>query len=360
MTQPVPGILTPSMRLDKYLLVRLIGRGAFGEVWFAHDMTEQRDRAVKLVPMTPGESEEERLREARIGVQLEHKNLVRVHEAHIVGETNFRFVAHAMTYHPEGSVEVLANPAGYLPLPIALRIGEEILKGLEYLHTRNVLHNDIKPGNILLNSRRRAMLSDYGISGVSSNGAPVVAPNTYVAHRAPEVAATGNISKRSDIFQVGMTLARLLIHLDYLAAIRMRIGEALYEQNIAAGKLLTSKDFGSHIPTAVKNIVLKAVDPDPAKRFSSAVDMRNALERLDYPGHWTVDETGKEVGKCAKYVYSHSTESGTGRKFNVACKKCSIVSGNAQHVRKYCGRSLTKGQADKLVAKFKQFVVTGK
>ena len=360
MTQPVPSILAPNMRLYKYLLVRLIGRGAFGDVWLAHDLTVQQEYAVKLLRVQPGESEEERLREARIGIQLEHKNLVRVHQADIVGEAGYRFVALAMDYHPEGSVEKLANSAGYLPLPAALKTGEEILKGLGHLHARNVLHNDIKPGNILQGPQRRAMLSDYGISGVSSNGAPVVAPNTYLTHRAPEVAATGNISERSDIFQVGMTLARLLIHLDYLRAIRMLIGDAQYQQNIAAGKLLTKKDFGSHIPTAIRNVVLKAVDPDPTKRFSSAVDMRSALERLNYPGYWTVDEAGNEVGKCEKYVYSYSIESGTGRKFNVACRRRNIVSGNVQHVRKYCGRNLTKGQADKFIANFKRFVVMGK
>lgn len=360
MTQPVPGILTPNMRLYKYLLIRLIGRGAFGDVWFAHDLTVRREYAVKLLRVPLGESEEERLREARIGIQLEHKNLVHVHHADIVGEAGQRFVALAMDYCQEGSVETLANPAGYLPLPNALRIGEEILRGLGHLHARGILHNDIKPGNILLGPQRRAMLSDYGISGLSSNGAPVAAPNKYIAHCAPEVAATGNISERSDIFQVGMTLARLLIHLNYLRAIRLRIGEAQYEQNIAAGKLLTNKDFGSHIPTAVRNVVLKAIDPDPTQRFSCAVDMRNALERLDYPGHWTVDEAGNEVGKCKKYVYAYSIESGTGRKFNVACRKRNVASGNVQHVRKYCGRNLTKGQADKFITNFKRFVVTGK
>ena len=91
--------------------------------------------------------------------------------------------------------------------------------------------------NILLGPQQQAMLSDYGITGVSSNGAPVAAPNAYVLHRAPEVVATGNIGVGSDIFQVGMTLARLLIHLDHLGAVWSRIGPMQFEQDIAAGKL---------------------------------------------------------------------------------------------------------------------------
>ncbi|MCC0067727.1 MAG: hypothetical protein H6896_12165 [Rhodovulum sp.] len=218
----------------------------------------------------------------------------------------------------------------------------------------------MKPGNILLGSQQQAMLSDYGITGVSSNGAPVAAPNAYVLHRAPEVLATGNIGVSSDIFQVGMTLARLLIHLDHLRAVRASIGPAQYEQDIASGKLLQAKDFGCHIPAAVRRVILKAVHPDPAKRYTSALEMRRALEKLDYPGHWTVDAAGNEVGKCGTYEFSHSVSPVAGGMFDVTCSKRNVVSGNTQRVTQFCRRGLTQKQAEKVVAGFKQFVVTGK
>ena len=136
---------------------------------------------------------DERLREAQIGNRVEHNNLVYVHQADVVPVAGDHAVILAMDYQPNGSVETLANPAGYLPLPGVLRIARDILQGLEYLHARSFFHNDIKPGNILLGPQQQAMLSDYGITGVSANGAPVAAPNAYLLHRAPEVVATGNI-----------------------------------------------------------------------------------------------------------------------------------------------------------------------
>ena len=194
----------------------------------------------------------------------------------------------------------------------------------------------------------------------NTHGAPVAAPNAYVLHRAPEVLATGNIGVSSDIFQVGMTLARLLIHLDHLRAVRASIGSVQYEQDIASGKLLQAKDFGCHIPAAVRRVILKAVHPDPTQRYASALEMRRALEKLDYPGHWTVDAGGNEVGKCGTYEFSHSAAPVGGGKFDVTCTKRNLVSGNTQRVAQFCKRGLTQKQAEKVVAGFKQFVVTGK
>lgn len=350
--------LTPGMMLYKYRLVSKIGAGSFGEVWLAHDLAVQREYAIKI--LQPGVSVDERLREAQIGNRLEHNNLVYVHQADVVPVSGEHAVILAMDYLPNGSVESLANPAGYLPLPAVLRIARDILQGLEYLHARSFYHNDIKPGNILLGPQQRAMLSDYGITGVSSNGAPVAAPNAYVLHRAPEVLATGNIGVSSDIFQVGMTLARLLIHLDHLRSVRANIGAMQYDQDIASGKLLQAKDFGCHIPAAVRRVILKAVHPDLHQRYASALEMRRALEKLDYPGHWTVNAAGNEVGKYGSYEFSYSVSPVAGGKFEVTCSKRNIASGNSQRATKFCKRGLTHEQARKVVVDFKQFVVTGK
>lgn len=151
MNQLVSATLTPGMTLYKYQLSSKIGAGSFGEVWLAHDLAVRREYAVKI--LQPGVSVDERLREAQIGNRLEHNNLVYIHQADVVPVSEEHAVILAMDYLPDGSVENLANPAGYLPLPTVLRIARDILQGLEYLHARSFYHNDIKPGNILLKIR---------------------------------------------------------------------------------------------------------------------------------------------------------------------------------------------------------------
>lgn len=358
MNQLVAVALTPGMRLYKYQLIHKIGAGSFGEVWLARDLAVQRDYAVKI--LQPGISVDARLHEAQIGNQLEHNNLVYVHQADVIPLGADHAVILAMDYMPHGSVETLANSAGYLPLPDVLRIARDILQGLQYLHSRSFYHNDIKPGNILLGPQHQAMLSDYGITGVSVNGAPVAAPAVYVLHRAPEVQATGNIGVSSDIFQVGMTIARLLIHLDHLRSLHAQIGSAQFDLAVASGKLLQAKDFGCHIPAAVRRVVLKAVHPDPAQRYASALEMRRALERLDYPGHWTVNSSGSEIGRCGDYEFIFSATPILPGKFDVECSKRKLSSGHSQRITRFCERSVTRKRAESLVTQFKQFVVTGK
>ncbi|ARJ65663.1 hypothetical protein WV31_08345 [Magnetospirillum sp. ME-1] len=359
MTQLVPVAFAAGMRLYKYQLTSMIGQGSFGEVWLAQELALQREYAVKI--LKPGLSVDTRLREAQIGNRLEHNNLVYVHQADVVPVVGDHFaVILAMDYLPNGSVETLANPAGYLPLPTVIRIARDILQGLEYLHARNFFHNDIKPGNILLGRQQQAMLSDYGITGVSVNGAPVPAPNSYLLHRAPEVVTTGNIGVSSDLFQVGMTLARLLLGLNVLDSIKASIGAPQYEQDIAAGKLLTQKNFPSHIPAPVRRLVLKAVHPDPTQRFSSALEMRRSIEKLSYPGYWTVDPAGNEIGKCGVYEYSYSIAPISAGHVDINCTRLNATSGRSQRVTSFCKKGLPQRQAEKAISDFKQFVVTGK
>jgi eukaryotic-like serine/threonine-protein kinase len=358
MSQVAPLTFAPNMQLYKYQLISRIGNGSFGEVWLAKDLALNREYAVKI--LKPGISVDERLREAQIGNRLKHDNLVYVHQADVLSLAGDHAVVLAMDYQPKGSVESLANPAGYLPLPCVLRVARDILQALEYLHARSLFHNDIKPGNILLGQQQQAMLSDYGIAGISTNGAPVAAPNSYLLHRAPEVVATGFIGVSSDLFQVGMTLARLLIGLNHLRAIRASIGAAQYERQIAMGKLLMQKDFPSHIPATVRRVILKAVHPDPAGRFSSALEMRRAIEKLNYPGYWTVDPGGNEIGMCGAYVYFHAIAPVAAKKFNVTCSRRNASSGRTQRVTQFCKKGLSQKQAERAISDFKQFVVNGK
>ena len=357
MNQIVPATPSPPIWLYKYQMIRKIGQGVFGEVWLARDATLQREFAVKV--LNPGLSVDLRLREAQIGNRLSHNNLVHIHHADVANANGVEVVILAMDYLPNGSIETLANPSGYLPLPDIIRIAKDILQGLDHLHAKNFFHNDIKPGNILLGPQRQAMLSDYGITGVSSNGAPVAAPNFYRPHRAPEVTSTGNVGVSSDIFQVGMTLARLALGLNHLNAILASKGPLQYDQEIAAGKLITSGDFPSHIPGALRRIILKAVHSDPAQRFSSALEMRRTLERLDFPGYWTVDAAGNEIGISGGWQFSYSKTAASAGTFDVVCTGTKAASGKCQRVMQFCQKGLSAKAATKLVDDFKRFVVEG-
>lgn len=357
MSSAPPLSFVTGQQLYKYQLLTPIGSGSFGEVWLARDATLSREFAVKI--LRPNMTVDARLREAQIGNRLTHNNLVRVHQADVVLHGGAEIVMLAMDYHPEGSVEKLANPAGFVPMTTVLRIGRDILQGLDHLHSKSFFHNDIKPGNILLGDQGQAMLSDYGITGVSSGGAPAPAPDAYLLHRAPEVRTSGNVDVASDLFQVGMTLTRLLIGLTNLSGILAKVGQQEYDDLIVAAKLITASDFPSHIPPALRRVILKSIRPDPATRFATALDMRRELEKLHFPGCWTVDATGQEVGADGTYSYTFNKAPRAKDTFDVICMKTNLKSSKAQRVTKFCGSGLNEKQADKLISGFKIAVVTG-
>ena len=244
---PTPAYV-PGAQIYKYNLISQLGQGQFGQVWLANDLALQRQYAVKI--LNPGVPVDKRLREAQIGHTLSHNNLVRVHQADVQQHGGDYIVIIAMDYLPDGSVTGLANPAYFLPLPEVLRIAKDILQGLEYLHTNSFYHNDIKPENILIGPANQAMLTDYGIVGVSSGGQPVAAPGAYRLHMAPEVVTGGNINIQTDIYQTGLTLFRLACGVSHLRTKLCVLGWNNYCQSASDGKLVTLSDFPPISPHA--------------------------------------------------------------------------------------------------------------
>ncbi len=279
---PIPALL-PGTPVYKYVLKHRIGSGNFGEVWLATDNAVGHDYAIKI--LRPGTPVNQRLREAYIGHRLAHNNLVRVHQADVVNIGGNEFVIIAMDYQPEGSITKLANPSGYIPLPEVIRIGIDILRGLEYLHGENFFHNDIKPENVLIGSSRQGMLGDYGIVGISADGSSVPPPSVYRIHCAPEIVSGVGINAQTDVFQAGMTLFRMLVGLGSLRDKFNKLGEAKYYQAICGATLVTASDFPPYVPNRLRRIVVKALNPNVAERYVSALEMRRDLEKLNYPGY---------------------------------------------------------------------------
>lgn len=340
---------------NKYEPVQRVGGGSFGVVWLAKDHALKHTFAIKI--LNPGVTVVDQLREAQIGHTFTHNNLVKVHQADVL--TDGRVII-AMDYFPYGSIATLANPANFLPLPQGVRAIIDVLQGLEHLHASNFFHNDIKPENILRGLQDQAKLGDYGIVGVSADGTPVAAPASYVLHSAPETVANNSIESRTDIFQTGLTLFRLVVGLGVLRAKFTAMGKANYESALAEGKLITGTDFPSHVPRPVIRIVKRAIHPDPSCRFQSALEMRRALEKLSIAGHWTVDSSGQLIGVDGRNTYRFELTNAAGSNASLAAFKKNKTSGRETRVSHFTKSCLTNAEAKRRLASFVRAVVDGK
>lgn len=349
--------LLPGTQLYKYKLRKRIGRGSFGEVWLAYDQAVNHEYAIKILEART--TLIERLREARIGHQLDHPNVVRVHQADVTRLGQQEYVVLAMDYVADGPITNLANSSGYLALPNVIRLARDILRGLEYLHTNDLIHNDIKPENVLIGPQGQGMLTDYGIVGLAQEGVPIPTSVFYKIHAAPEVVSENLISAQSDIYQVGLTLFRLLVGVDVLRRKFYELGEQDYYKAAENSRLFKTADFPAYVPSRLLRIVKQAAHPSVDARYSTALQMRRELEKLSYPGHWTVDHRGEFVGHNGAFTYRFEVRSSRAGRFDVVAFKRNLKTGRETRCLKYCHSNITNSTSRKKIERFVKDVVEG-
>ncbi len=153
-------------QMGNYRLLRLVGRGAFADVYLGEHIYLQTQAAIKVLHIQMGSNEvADFRREAKIIAHLLHPHIIRVLDFGVEGNTPFL----VMDYAPHGTLR-RAYPRGtHLPLPTIISYTSQIAQALQYAHDRGVIHRDVKPENMLLNANKEILLSDFGIPAVEQS-----------------------------------------------------------------------------------------------------------------------------------------------------------------------------------------------
>jgi len=350
--------LQPGDIIYKYRLIREINSGNFGQVWLAKDNSIDRNVAVKVLDASMT-SINDRLKEAQIGNQLEHSNLVKVHYADVVSHNGEEIVVIVMDYFKNGSVIRKFNNRGFIQIPEAIKYLIDVLRGLEYLHEKDFFHGDIKPKNILVGLAGEGILTDYGISCSAPDLIPVPFKSAYTLHIAPETLLQRQISVKTDIYQMGMTAFRLLNGNESIAQIFEKVGKDQYFDLVRTGKLIKPENYLSFIPRNLRAIINKAIHVNPLKRFQTALEMRRAFEHLKYHGYWTSDSKGNFEGINGKYIYHTQIIQTKVGMFDFLVFKKNSLNGRETNAQKFCHKNLSENQLEKISKDFMQRVVTG-
>ena len=196
---------------NRYRLVRKLGRGSFGEVWAAHDDVADVDVAVKVYVALDDNGIEEFREEFRNVSTLIHTNILRPEHYDVYGSRPFLVMPLC-----RGSVE---GQAGGMSEPELWHFIRDVSSGLAYLHRHEILHRDIKPDNILINSDGDYVISDFGISTrmrstmrrSSMRQNKDVDTSGTIAYMAPEMfTRSPSAVKATDIWALGATLYELM------------------------------------------------------------------------------------------------------------------------------------------------------
>ena len=283
----------PKRRLGRYELESLLGRGAFGEVWKAFDTTLHRRVALKLLrsqaEVTPGDEEKARdarlrfEREARTLVHFQHPGIVRVYE---FGEIDGRLYLASELIEGLNLQTLLkrmrADEQSLTPKQAAQICGQ-VAEALHAAHQAGIVHRDLKPANILMDTSGLPHVADFGLA---KRDAPaeysLTQDNTMLGtpeYMSPEQWRDSHkVGPASDIYSLGVILYGLLTGrvpfpctTDKWILLRDLV---LKEEPIAPRRLSLA------IPIGLESICLKCLEKDPARRFATAADLCQELNRF--------------------------------------------------------------------------------
>ena len=258
----------------RYKIKDMIGGGGMANVYLAHDMILDRDVAVKMLRLDFANDEEfiRRFhREAQSATSLAHPNIVSIYD---VGEEDGLYYI-VMEYVDGQTLKQYIQQHAPVPVEEALDIMKQLTSAISNAHHNHIVHRDIKPHNILIDSSGTVKITDFGIA-MALSATSITQTNSVlgsVHYLSPEQARGGMANKKSDIYSIGIVMFELLTgRLPFSGESAVSI--ALKHLQSETPSL---KRWNPQIPQSVENIVLKATAKDPFHRYDNVDEMEDDL-----------------------------------------------------------------------------------
>ena len=269
----------PRIFSERYELNHLIARGGMAEVYRAHDRLLDRPVALKVLfpELSVDRSFVERFRrEAQAAANLSHPNIVPVFDW---GEdTGTYFIV--MEFIDGRPLSAILKTAGPLTADRTADIGAHVAAALGYAHKHNVIHRDVKPGNVLITDEGQVKVTDFGIArainteeSLTQTGA-VMGTATYFS---PEQAEGMGVDARSDIYSLGVVLYEMATgRPPFLGDTPVAVASKHVRDHPPA-----PRELNPSIPPTFEAIILKAMAKNPDHRYATAEDLRADLLRFN-------------------------------------------------------------------------------
>jgi serine/threonine protein kinase len=265
--------------VGRFELRRLLGRGAQASVWLAHDPRLQREVAIKLLPPVQGQDAaavlEQWLREARHVGRLAHPHIVPVFEADVQGQQPYI----VFEYVPGCTLAEHLERQGRCAPHDAVALMVDVLDGLQAAHAAGIVHRDLKPSNVMVDAQRNARVMDFGLAAAVASTPDAQLASGTPAYMAPEATASMPPAPAMDIYSAALVLVELLTGRPLIH--QTDTWQALYR--IANDRIELPEDLGSGVDDTLRSILQHALSRDPAQRYASAADFRDALQAWAAP-----------------------------------------------------------------------------
>jgi len=293
---------------NRYQVVEKIGDGGTAFVFRGLDTLLNRNVTIKVLrPEYVSDQDFVRRfrREAQAAASLSHPNVVSIYD---VGcEDGVHFIV--MEYVKGQSLKNLIEEMGHLPVRLAVDYACQTAQALDHAHRHGIIHRDIKPHNILLNSDGRVKVTDFGIAQAVTSSTLTYHNGTLlgsVHYFSPEQARGGQTGEKSDIYSLGVVLYEMLTgRVPYGGDSPVSVAVKHLQEPFPDPRA-TNPD----VPPSIAHTVRKAVDKDPERRFRSAREMSDEL------AGWLTGRLPRSTGR--------EQEKDTGRIVPPAARKSNI------------------------------------
>jgi serine/threonine-protein kinase len=251
----------------RYRLIERIGQGGVSDVWRAIDERLGREVAVKVLHQDTDDAFRRRFTdEARRAAAISHRNVVTVYDAVADGQA---FIV--MELVRGVTLDELVRRGGALSVEEAARIVSQIADALDAAHAKGIVHSDVKPGNVLIDDAGVAKLMDFGIARAAESAPDheLVGTPRYVA---PEVVRGAGPAPASDVYALGLVAYELIAG---MPAFDSNDTQKLLRSRLEGAPSLRSVRLG--VSRGVDDVVARALDPEPERRYPSAGAFADAL-----------------------------------------------------------------------------------
>jgi eukaryotic-like serine/threonine-protein kinase len=274
--------LRPDDKLDNYQIERLVARSGMASIYRAKDMRTGVPVALKI-PHPEAEADpllfDRFRREAEIGKKLDHPSVMKVYET-----DDHRSIYMVLEWVDGRLLRQVLVEQKKLPIERAIRITLSILDALEYIHTHGVVHRDLKPENIMVDADDHIKLIDFGIAGAAGTRRLTFAKLTQAMgtpdYISPEQVKSKRGDARSDIYAMGVMLYEMLtgdvpFHGPNAFAI---MNDRLLNNPVPP------RELNPEISPQLQEIIYRALERNPANRYSSAKEFARDLQHQDEVG----------------------------------------------------------------------------
>jgi len=278
--EPRPGFtLDLDLKVGKYDIQKLLGKGATGTVYLAKDTFTGREVALKTIEPEVFRDPEfgtvyrsQFLNEASLAGKLRHPYIVNILDA-VVGEDSGHIAMELVT---GGDLSKHATSGKLLPVADVLQIGFKVCGALEYAAKEGIVHRDIKPANIMIAQGTEVKIADFGAAVLKRSQVVQTAALGSPFYMSPEQIEGKNVTFHSDMYSVGVVLYELLTGQRPFVADKL---EALIAR-ILKGDAVPPSALRKDLPKALDHVVMRAMHKDFALRYPSWQEFAADLSKV--------------------------------------------------------------------------------